>query len=161
MFWGRYGSVVAWLFAVGVAVGAVFLLLFAWVVPPDRGEEGVIVLLPFVGAFFGAVTAGVAALGYWFALALWTRPARRSVPSRALMGAIGAGAGAMVFWIGFGFALSGAYGLPVWGVLGLICALIAALVAGPLTARAARRADRAGSAGDAPNSPAAGSAPAG
>ena len=140
MFWRTYGSVIGWMFAVGVvAAGAFLFVVFAWLIPPDRGEEFAIVLMPFYGGFFGAVTATAASLIYGVGLVVWTRRPGRSVASRAWSGAVAAGGGAFAFWALFGYALSGPYGLPVWISIGGASAVLALLVAGPLTARAARR----------------------
>jgi hypothetical protein len=140
MFWKTYGAVIGWMFGVGVVAGALFLLVvFGWFVPPDRGEESVLLVMPFYGGFFGALAASAASLAYGLALALWTqRP--HSVASRAWVGALSAAAGAFAFWVVFGYALSALYGLQVWAVIGAASGLLAMLTAGPLTARAARRA---------------------
>lgn len=141
MFWRTYGSVIGWMVAVGVVTAGLFLfVVFAWLIPPDRGEESVIVLLPLYGGFFGAVTATAASLTYGVGLAVWTCRPGRSVASRAWIGAVAAGVGAFGFWVLFGYALSGPYGLPVWSGVGGASAVLGLLVAGPLTARAARRA---------------------
>ena len=142
MFWRSYGRVILWLLAAGAIVGAAFLLVFGLLVPPDRGEESALLVVPFIGAFFGVLTAAAASALYGFALWLWTRPARRSVASRSWLGAAAAGIGVLGFWLVFGFMLSGTYGLPVWGKLGAVGAGLAMVLAGPLTARASRRADR-------------------
>jgi hypothetical protein len=144
MFWRTYGSVIGWMFGVGIVVGGLFLLVvFGWLVPPDRGEESVIVALPAYGGFFGALTAASASLIYGICLGLWTQRRRRSIASRAWVGGLSSAAGALGFWLIFGLALSGPYGLAVWGAMfGGASAVLAMSVAGPLTARAARRADR-------------------
>jgi hypothetical protein len=145
VFWRTYGAVVGWMFAVGVVVGGLSLLaLFGLLIPPDRGEEAAIALMPFYGGFFGALTAAAASLAYGLCLLLWTRRTGRSIASRAWVGALSAGAGALGFWVIFGLARSGPYGLSVWGLIGAVAALIAMLVAGLLTGRAARRRDRGG-----------------
>ncbi len=53
--------------AIGAIAGAVFLLVvFGLLIPPDRGEESAIVLMPFVGGFFGLITALVSsAVSTW------------------------------------------------------------------------------------------------
>jgi len=141
MFWRTYGSVIAWMLVIGTLAAGLFLfVVFAWLIPPDRGEESVIWFMPFYGGFFGAITAAVASLIYGLVLVVWTRQPGRSVASRAWIGAVAAGTGAFAFWVIFGYVLSGPYGLPVWGGIGGASAALALLVAGPLTARAARRA---------------------
>ena len=150
MFWRTYGSVIGWMFVVGVVAAAVLLLVvFAWLVPPDRGEESAIVLMPFYGGFLGAVTATAANVAYGVGLVVWTRRAGRSVASQAWVGAVAAGAGAFGFWALFGYAVSGMPGLPVWSGVGGASAVLALLIAGPLTARAARRASTGSHAPDA------------
>lgn len=144
MFWRTYGSVIVWMLVVGVLAAGVFLfVLFAWLIPPDRGEESVIWVMPFYGGFFGAITAVAASLIYALALLAWNRHAARSVASCAWIGAVAAGAGAFAFWVLFGYALSGPGGLPVWSGIGGASVALAGLVAGPLTARAARYASGA------------------
>lgn len=60
-----YGPVIGWMFVVGVVAAGLFLfVVFAWLIPPDRGEESAIVLMPFYGGFFGAVTAAASSLLY-------------------------------------------------------------------------------------------------
>lgn len=141
MFWRTYGSVIGWMFVVGIVAAGLFLfIVFAWLLPSDRGEESAIVLMPFYGGFFGAITAAVASLFYSVALGSWIRPPGRSVASRAAIGAGAAGTGALVFWLVFGYSLSGVDGLPVWGGIGAACAVLAVVVAAPLTVRASRRA---------------------
>lgn len=140
MFWRTYGSVIAWMIVIGVLAAGLLLFAFAWLVPPDRGEESSSWLMPFYGGFFGAITAAAASLIYGLALSVWTRRAGRSVASRAWIGAVAAGVGALGFWVLFGYVLSGPYGLPVWSGIGGAAAVLALVVAGPLTARAARRA---------------------
>lgn len=143
MFWRTYGSVIGWMFAVGVVTAGLFLfVVFAWLLPPDRGEEFAVVLMPVYGGFFGAVTAAAASAVYGVGLALWTRRPGRSVASRAWVGAAAAGVGAFGFWVLFGYAVSGPFALPLWSGVGGASAALALLVAGPLTARAARRAPR-------------------
>ncbi|WP_127474474.1 hypothetical protein [Microbacterium sulfonylureivorans] len=144
MFWRTYGSVVGWMVGVGAAVGGLFLfIVFGWLVPPDRGEEFAIVMLPAYGGFFGALTAASASLIYAICLALWTRRRDRSIASRGWVGGLSSAFGALTFWLVFGLAMSGPYGLVVWGAMfGAVSAILAMSVAGPLTARAARRADR-------------------
>ena len=143
MFWRSYGSVIGWMLAAGAVAGAAFLLVvFGLLVPVDRGEESVIVVLPFYGGFFGALTATAASVLYGVSLSLWTLRAHRSVASRAWLGAASAAVGALGFWLVYGYALSGPYGLPVWGAIGAAAAALAVITAGPLTARAAHRADR-------------------
>ncbi|MFE2774044.1 hypothetical protein [Microbacterium resistens] len=141
MFWKTYGAVVAWMFAVGtVAAGLVLFAVSLWL-PPDPGEEAVIALMPFYGGFFGALTAAAASILYAASLRVWITAARRSPASHAWVGALSSGIGALAFWVVFGFALSGTSGLPVWSGIGGASAILAMLVAGPLTARAARRAN--------------------
>lgn len=141
MFWRTYGSVIGWIFVVGIVAAGLFLfVVFTWLIPPDRGEESAIWLMPFYGGFFGAVTAAAVSLVYSLALLVWTRRPGHSVTSLAWIGAVAAGLGAFGFWVLFGYALSGPYGLPVWSGIGGASSLLALLVAGPLTARAARRA---------------------
>lgn len=143
MSWKTYGAVVGWIVGVGVAVGALLtLVVFAWLIPPDRGEEGVLAFMPVLGGFFGAMTAVAASVLYALCLALWTHRPGRSIASRAWVGALSAGGGALVFWIVFGLALSGSSGLLLGAWFGGASAVVAMLVAGPLTSRAARRADR-------------------
>jgi len=146
MFWRAYGAVIGWLVAVGVVVGGLFFLaVFGWLIPPDRGEESAIALMPIVGGIFGALTAAAASLIYGLCLKLWIHRRGRSIASRAWVGALSAGAGALVFWTVFGLVRSGPDGVRAWSVIGVAAAAVAALVAGPLTARAARRADRGAS----------------
>ncbi|WP_336632484.1 MULTISPECIES: hypothetical protein [unclassified Microbacterium] len=141
MFWRTYGAVVGWMFVVGIVAAGLFLfVVFAWLVPPDRGEEDAVWLMPFFGGFFGALDAAAASLSYALALLGWTRRPGRSVGSRAGVGAVAAGVGALAFWMVFGYARSGPDALPVWSVVGAASAVLAVLVAGPLTVRAARRA---------------------
>jgi len=143
MFWDRYGGVVGWLFLVGVGLGAVLMgVLFGWLIPPDRGEESVVFVMPFFGAAVGAVSATAASLGYWIGMGLLIGREGRTVASRAWGGGLASAIGAATLWIVYGFAMSGSYGLVVWVPTGLVCGAVAAAVAGPLTARAARRADR-------------------
>jgi heme exporter protein D len=144
MFWRSYGRVIIWLLAVGAVVGAAFfLVIFGLFIPPDRGEESVLVLIPFLGACFGLFAATASSVLYGLGVWLWTRGVARSVASRAWVGAGSAGFGVLALWLVFGFLRSGTYGLPVWGGIGVASAALAMLVAGPLTARAARRADAA------------------
>lgn len=141
MFWRTYGSVIGWMFVIGIVAAGLFLfIVFGWLIPPDRGEQSAIVLMPFYGGFFGAITAAVASLFYSVALGSWIRRPGRSVTSRGAVGAIAAGTGALVFWLVLGYSLSGVYGLPVWGGIGAGSAAFAVLVAAPLTVRASRRA---------------------
>lgn len=140
MFWRTYSGVVGWLIAVGAVVGAVLLLLvFGWLVPSDRGEESAVAVMPFIGAFLGALTAAAAGVVYVPCLTLWNRRSGRTVASRARVGGLSAGAGALALWVVVGFAVRSPYGLPVWTAIGGASAVVALLVAGPLTARAARR----------------------
>lgn len=133
---------IGWLFVIGIVTAAVFLfIVFMWLVPPDRGEESALVLVPFYGAFFGALTAAAASTLYATCMILWTRGPNRSIASRAWLGAFSAGIGALAFWIIFGFSLSGASGIPVWSGVGAGSAALAMLTAGPFTSRASRRAD--------------------
>ncbi|MET0297024.1 MAG: hypothetical protein ABW024_06455 [Microbacterium sp.] len=142
MFWSRYGGVIGWLFVVGAGLGAAMMtVLFGWLIPPDRGEESVVFAMPLFGAAVGAVSALAASAGYWIGEGFWIRKAVRTVASRAWVGGLAAGAGVATFWIVYGFAMSGGFGLVVWIPIGVICGLIALIVATPLTARAARRAD--------------------
>lgn len=142
MFWKTYGPVVGWMFVVGVVAAGLFLFaVFAWLIPPDRGEESALVLIPVYGGFFGALTAAAASALYVVSLMLWTRGARRSIASRVWLGALSSGVGALAFWVILGFILSGASGLPVWSGIGAGSALLATLTAGVFTARASRRAD--------------------
>lgn len=140
MLWGTYGRVIGWILAVGTSVGGVFLLVvFGLFIPVDRGEESAILLMPFVGAFFGFVTALVSSATYYVGLFVWTRRPHRSVSSRGWLGASCAALGALGFWLSFGFTLSGWSGVPVWGGIGVAAAILASLIAGPLTVRAAHR----------------------
>ncbi|GAA1488937.1 hypothetical protein [Brachybacterium sacelli] len=142
MFWKSYGLVIGWLFVVGIVTAGVFLfVVFTRLVPLDRGEESALVLMPFYGAFFGALTAAAASALYAICMILWTRERNRSITSRAWLGALSAGTGALVFWIVFGFSLSGISGLPVWSGIGAGSAALAMLTAGSFTSRASRRAD--------------------
>lgn len=142
MFWGRYGSVVGWLFLVGVLTGAALtLVVFGVLVAPDPGEEGAVALMPFLGAAGGAVVAAGATVSYVLGMSLWSRRPDRSVTSRAGMGALSAGAGAALVCVVYGFVTSGGYGLAVWWLPALFCAVVAAATVGPLTGRAARLAD--------------------
>lgn len=140
MLWRTYGRVIGWMLAIGAIAGALFLLvLFGFLVPPDRGEESAIALMPFVGGFFGLITALVSGATYYMGLSLWTRRPHRSVKSRTWLGAACAALGALGFWLLFGFTLSSWPGVPVWGGIGAASGSVAALVAGPLTARSAQR----------------------
>ncbi len=142
MFWRTYGTVIGWMLGVGtVAGGLLLLVVFGWLIPLDRGEESALVLMPFYGGFLGLITAVVASSTYGVCLGLWSRRPSRSIGSRAVIGALSAGVGALALWVLFGLAWSGADGLMVWVGIGAACALFAMLIAGPLTARAARRAD--------------------
>jgi hypothetical protein len=142
MFWNRYGGVVAWLLFAGVILGAAFfLIVFSWLVPPDRGEESAGFMMPFVGAFFGAVTTLAASVTYVLVMGVWTRRPDRPVAFGGWLGAASAAGGAVIFWLVFGMAVSGAHGLRLWGAVGAGCAVIVALIAGPLTVRAARTTD--------------------
>jgi heme exporter protein D len=141
MFWGRFGGVIGWLFLVGALTGAGLFLVIGLLLEPDPGEEGLLVFMPFYGAAGGVVVGTAASVSYWLGISLWSRQPDRSVRSRAGVGALSAGAGAAMVWILYGFATSGGYGAAVWSVPGMLCALVAALTAGPLTARAARLAD--------------------
>ncbi len=122
MVWRRYGRVVGQLNLFGAVVGAVlFLVVFGFLVPPDRGEESVIVFMPFVGALFGVLTSFAASVAYLVGLQLGTRNLNRSVPSLALIGAGSAAAGAALLWIGVGGAARfGTAGLAIWGILGTL-----------------------------------------
>ena len=133
-----------WMLVAGAVVGAAFLLVFGLLLPPDRGEESALLVMPFFGAFFGVLSAATAGALYAIALWLWTRGISRSVASRSWIGAFSAGLGAFGLWLLLGLKLSGVYGLPVWGSLGVVCAVLAMLIAAPLTAHAARRADALG-----------------
>jgi hypothetical protein len=140
----RYGGVAGLLILIGSIIGAaLFFLVLGILVPPDRGEESVITVLPFMGAFVGAANSLAAAVAYLLGMFGWTRRAGRSVRSRAWIGAGSAAAGAALVWVGFGIAWNSGYAWAVWGAIAVFTALLAAVVAGPLTARAARRADRA------------------
>lgn len=140
MLWRTYGRVIGWMLAIGVIAGAVFLLVvFGLLIPPDRGEESAIVLMPFVGGFFGLITALVSSATYYLGLFLWTRRPHRTGSSRAWLGAACAAFGAVGFWLIFGFTLSNWPGVPVWGGIGVVAGILAALIAGPLTTRAAQR----------------------
>lgn len=146
MFIDRYGRVAGYLLLGGVIFGAaLFLIVFGLLVPPDRGEEGVVAFMPFMGAFFGMLTALPASAACLLCLFAWTRRGIRSVRSRAWIAAGGAAAGAAVPWLVVGI-VSGPFALIVWGSLAAFCALLAAVVAGPVVARASRRADTAGTA---------------
>jgi hypothetical protein len=141
MFWYRYGGVMGSLVLVGVGLGAVLMsVVFGWLVPPDRGEESVIFLMPFFGGVVGAVSAIAASVGYWCGVGFWVRRAGRTVASRAWVGGLAAGVGVATLWIMCGFTMSGGHGLVVWVPVGSFCGLIALAVATPLTVRAARRA---------------------
>jgi hypothetical protein len=147
MFWRSYGTVVGWMLVGGVVLGGLlFVAAFGVLIPPDPGEETAIVFMPFYGGFFGALTGAVASGFYGLCLTYWTRRTARSVRSRAWVGALSAGIGALAFWTAFGFAVSGPGATAVWSVIGGTAAGPAMLIAGPLTARAARRADTASNA---------------
>ena len=146
MFWRTHGAVIAWLIGGGLVVGALLLLLvFGLLIPPDRGEEIAMVIVPLYGAFFGGVTGVAASLVYGASMMLWTRREDRSIASRAWVGALSAATGALAFWLVFGLALTGPVGIAVWGGIGAASAAVVIMVAGPLTARAARRTDSAAS----------------
>lgn len=140
MLWRTYGRVIGWMLAVGAIAGAVFLLVvFGLLIPVDRGEESAIVIMPFVGGFFGLITALVSSATYYLGLFVGTRRPHRSVSSRAWLGAACAALGALGFWLIFGFTLCSWPGVPVWGGIGAAAGILAALIAGPLTAQAAKR----------------------
>ena len=95
------------MFGAGIVVGGLFLLVvFGWLLPPDRGEEFAIVMLPAYGAFFGALTAASASVVYGISLVLWSRRRHRSIASPAWVGGLSSAAGALAFWLVFGLALS-------------------------------------------------------
>mgnify|MGYP004518803063 CR=1 FL=1 len=149
MFWRDYGSVVAWMVGAGVVLGGLLFVVIG-LLTPDPGEESSIAfvllfLFPY-GAFFGTVVAVVASLFYAVGLASWTRRTDRSTASRAWVGGLSAGTGALALIVVGGFVLSGPFALPLWAAVGAACAVVALLVAAPLTARAARRADERASA---------------
>ena len=128
------------MFFVGVVgTGAYFFVFFAWIAPPSPGVNFALEMMPIWGGLCGAVTAAAASVVYGVCVALWTRRPRRSVTSRAWVGAMSAGVGAFAFWTLLGYAVGGARALPTWSILALAAGAGAALIAGPLTARAARR----------------------
>ncbi|NYE20215.1 hypothetical protein [Microbacterium immunditiarum] len=139
----RYGGVAGLLILIGTLVGAALFLLMHVVMPPDRGEEGVAltVFMAIFGGAIGAGTAFVAALAFLLSMLAWTRGGHRSVGSRAVIGGSGAAAGAALVWVCVGIAWNSPYARHVWGAIAGFCALLAAIVAVPATARAARRAD--------------------
>jgi hypothetical protein len=144
VFWSRYGGVGGLLLLAGAVVGAaLFFVLFGFLLPPDRGEESVVPFMPIMGAFFGGLTGLGAGAAFLLGLFGWTRRRMRSVRSRAWIGAGSAAVGAALVWISVGIAWNSVYAWAVWGPIALFSALLAAVVAGPLTARAARRADKA------------------
>lgn len=139
----RYGGVAALLILVGTLAGAALFILMYIVIPPDRGEEGaaLAVFMAIFGGGIGAGTALVAALAFLLSMFAWTRRRDRSVGSRAWIGGAGAAAGAALVWVCVGIAWNSPYAWGVWGAIAGFCALLAAIVAVPATARAARRTD--------------------
>lgn len=146
MFWRTYGSVIGWMFFVGVVgTGAYCFVLFAWIAPSSSGVNVPPETMAIWGGFSGAVTAAAASVVYGVSVALWTRRPDRSIASRAWVGALSAGIGALGFWVLLGCAVGGFALLP-WAVVVTVAGVCAALTAGPFTARAARRASRGASA---------------
>lgn len=143
MFWRTYGSVIGWLFFVGVVgTGAYFFVYFAWIAPPSPGVNFAPETMAAWGGFSGAVTAAAASVVYGVSVALWTGRPDRSVASRAWVGAMSAGIGAFAFWTLMGYTVGGARALPLWSIVAAVAGVCAALTAGPCTARVARRASR-------------------
>ena len=153
MFWKTYGRVVGALIAVGVGIGAGFGILFPFLVPPDAGEDDLMlrVVLAVWGAAFGGVVAAVAAVSFAIVVGVWAGDRERSAGSRGWMGALGAGAGAAAAWIVFGALQNNPYAWGLWVGLAIVSGALAALVAGPLTMRAARRAASSRTAGAEPS----------
>lgn len=141
---GPYVPVVAWLALGGAVSGAVvFTLLFGFLIPPDRGEEYVVWIMPLYGAFVGFVAVLPAIVGFWAGLLSWTRTSARSVTSRAAVATTSAASAALVFWAAVVTASTGGYGVVLGLFLGGPTAVVTAAIVGPATVRAARRADRA------------------
>ena len=142
MFWRTYGSVIGWMFFVGVVgTGAYFFVLFAWIAPSSSGVNVAPETMAIWGGFSGAVTAAAASVVYGVSVALWTRRPDRSVASRAWIGASSAGVGAFAFWALLGYIVGGP-ALLSWAVVATVAGVCAALTAGPFTALAVRRASR-------------------
>lgn len=142
---GPYVPVVGCLALGGSVTGAlVCAVLFGFLIPPDRGEEGVVWVLPFYGAFVGFVAVLPAVLGFWVALLLWTRSRQRSVASRAAVATASAAGTAFVFWLAVVTAATGGYGVVLGLFSGGLTAVVTVAIVGPVTVRAARRNDRAG-----------------
>lgn len=139
---GPYVPVAGWLALGGTVAGAVVCgLLFGFLIPPDRGEEDVVWIMPLYGAFAGFVAVLPAIVGFWAGLLLWTRTPARSVSSRAAVATTWAAGVALVFWVAVVTATTGGYGLLVGLFLGGLTAVVTAAIVGPATVRAARRAD--------------------
>ncbi len=141
---GPYVPVVAWLAVGGAVAGAVVCgLLFGFVIPPDRGEENVVWVMPLYGAFVGFVAVLPAIVGFWAGLLSWTRTAARSVSSRAAVATLSAAGAALVFWAAVVTVTTGGYGTVLGLILGGLTAVVTVAIVAPATVRAARRADRA------------------
>jgi len=141
---GPYVPVVGWLALGGTVAGAVVCgILFGFLIPPDRGEEGVVWVMPLYGAFAGFVAVLPAIVGFWAGLLLWTRTRTRSVASRAAVATVSAAGAALAFWVAVVAAMTGGYGVVLGLILGGLTAAVTATIVGPATIRAARRADRA------------------
>lgn len=141
---GPYVPVVAWLAVGGTVAGAVVCgLLFGFLIPPDRGEEYVVWVMPLYGAFVGFVAVLPAIVGFWVGLLSWTRTSARSVSSRVAVSTASASGAALVFWVAVVTAMTQGNGVVLGLFLGGLTAAVTAAVVGPVTVRAARRADRA------------------
>lgn len=113
---GPYAPVVGWLALGGTVAGAVVCgILFGFLIPPDRGEEDVVWIMPAYGAFAGFVAVVPAVVGFWVGLVSWTRTSARSVSSRAAVATASASGAALLFWVATVTATTGGYGI----VLGL------------------------------------------
>ncbi|KJL30817.1 hypothetical protein RS86_03761 [Microbacterium azadirachtae] len=144
MFWVAYRQVLGWLTVLGAVIGLLLMVAEPMVLPPDDGEDSlsVRVALAYAGAAVGAVTGLVAGSGVLALLGPWTWYAERTVASRAWVAALGAAGGAALVWVGIGLRTNGAFvswaiWLPLCGAFALVAAIAAAL----LTARASRRED--------------------
>ncbi|MBQ9915765.1 MAG: hypothetical protein IJO71_01020 [Microbacterium sp.] len=134
---------VGWLALGGTVAGAVACgILFGFLIPPDRGEEDVVWIMPAYGAFAGFVAVIPAILGFWVGLVSWTRTSARSVSSRAAVATASASGAALLFWVATVTAANRGYGIVLGLFLGGLTAVVTAAIAGPTTVRAARRADR-------------------